>query len=269
MAYFSRIDDRTFQPSLWTGGAWNLREQHIAPALGLLTHLVEHDRIGRADDFVIGRLSYDILGPLPIEPFEADVHLVRAGRTVELTEASLSHHQRPVVRLRAWLLKPHDTQSLAGTPLPRIAPPLDMQPWDATSVWRGEFIKTISVRRAEEAPGRAAYWLRTDEALLDDEPVSPLARAAGLFDVANGMAARVSPTEATYPNVDLTVHLFGTPRSDWLGFDTSASFGSNGLGLTSTVLHDESEGPIGVIGQALTVRPVARGGVERTIESPS
>lgn len=258
MAYFARIDDRRFQPSVHTGGAWNLTEQHIAPALGLLTHLVERDCLERADDFAMARLSYDILGPLPIEPFDADVHVVRSGRTVELMEASLSHNMRPVVRLRAWLLKRQDTENLAATPMPRIAPPLDMAPWDATSVWRGEFIKTVSVRRTEESPGRAAYWLRPQLALLDDEPVSSLARAAGLFDVANGMAARVNPTEVAFPNVDLTVHLFGAPRSDWLGFDTSVSFGSNGLGLTSTVMHDESEGPIGVIAQALTVRPVTR-----------
>ena len=258
MAYFDRIDDRTFKPSPLTGGAWNLTEQHVAPALGLLTHLVERHCLERADDFAMARLSYDILGPLPIEPFEAEVHVVRSGRTVELMEASLSHNLRPVVRLRAWRLKPHDTENLAGTPLPRIAAPLDMAPWDATSVWRGEFIKTVSVRRTEEDSGRAAYWLRPQHALLDDEPVSTLARAAGLFDVANGMAARANPTEVAFPNVDLTVHLFGTPRSDWLGFDTSTSFGSNGLGLTSTVLHDESGGPIGVIAQALTIRPVTR-----------
>jgi hypothetical protein len=255
VAYFERIDDRSFKPSMETGGAWNLTEQHIAPALGLLTHIVERNCVERADDFVLARLSYDILGPLPIEPFDADVHIVRSGRTVELIEASISHNQRTVVVLRAWRLKPHDTERLAATPLPRIAPPLDMAPWDPTTVWRGEFIKTVNVRRTEDGRGRAAYWLRPQHALLDDEPVSTLARAAGLFDVANGMAVRANPTEVAFPNVDLTVHLFGTPSSDWLGFDTSVSFGSNGLGLTSTAIHDEAEGPIGVIAQALTVRP--------------
>lgn len=255
MAYFERIGDRAFMPSLETGGAWNLTEQHIAPALGLLTHLVDRHCGERGDDFAIARLSYDILGPLPIEPFEADVRVVRSGRTVELMEASISHNLRTVVVLRAWLLKPRDTERLAGTPLPRIAPPLDMAPWDPMTVWRGAFIKSLNVRRTDDGPGRAAYWLRTPHALLDDEPVSTLARAAGLFDVANGMAVRVNPTEVSFPNVDLTVHLFGTPRSDWLGFDTSVSFGSNGLGLTSTVIHDEADGPIGVIAQALTIRP--------------
>jgi hypothetical protein len=258
MAYFERIDDHSFQPSPQTGGAWNLAEQHIAPVLGLLTHLVKRDCVERADDFAIARLSFDILGPLPIEPFTADVRVVRSGRRVELLEASITHNQRPVVRLRAWLLKPHDTETLAATRLPPIAGPLDMAPFDASSVWRGEFIKTVSVRRTEDRPGRAAYWLRAEQELIDDEPVSTLARAAGLFDVANGMAVLVNPTEVTFPNVDLTVHLFGTPRSDWLGFDTSVSFGSNGLGLTSTVIHDESEGPIGVIAQSLTVRRVAK-----------
>ena len=255
MAYFERIDDRSFTPSLDTEGAWNLTEQHIAPALGLLTHLVERHCDERGDDFAIARLCFDILGPLPIEPFEADVRVVRSGRTVELMEASISHNLRTVVVLRAWLLKPHATESLAATALPRIASPLDMAPWDPTTVWRGAFIKSVNVRRTADGPGRAAYWLRTQHALLDGEPVSTLARAAGLFDVANGMAVRVNPTEVAFPNVDLTVHLFGMPRSEWLGFDTSVSFGSNGLGLTSTVIHDEADGPIGVIAQALTIRP--------------
>jgi hypothetical protein len=75
-----------------------------------------------------------------------------------------------------------------------------------------------------------------------------------LFDIANGMAVRVSPHEIAFPNVDLTAHLFDSPRGDWLGLDTTVSFGTSGLGLTSSVLHD-IHGPIGVLSQALTVRP--------------
>ena len=57
-----------------------------------------------------------------------------------------------------------------------------------------------------------------------------------------------------YPNLDLTVHLFTEPRTEWLGFDTSVSFGGNGIGFTHSILHD-GHGPIGAISQILTVRP--------------
>jgi hypothetical protein len=57
-----------------------------------------------------------------------------------------------------------------------------------------------------------------------------------------------------FPNLDLTAHLFEEPHGDWLGFDTSVSFGRNGFGLTSSVIHDE-HGPVGTMAQMLTVRP--------------
>jgi hypothetical protein len=38
-----------------------------------------------------------------------------------------------------------------------------------------------------------------------------------------------------------------------VGFDTSVSFGATGLGLTSSVIHDQ-DGPVGTLAQTLTVR---------------
>mgnify|MGYP000616146169 CR=1 FL=1 len=93
------------------------------------------------------------------------------------------------------------------------------------------------------------------EILLDGEPVSGLAHAARLFDIANGMTVRRDPREVAFPNLDLTAHLFAEPTGDWLGFDTRVSFGDRGLGLTASVLHDE-RGPVGTMSQILTVRPM-------------
>jgi hypothetical protein len=59
-----------------------------------------------------------------------------------------------------------------------------------------------------------------------------------------------------FPNLDLTLHLLRPPVGEWIGFDTTVSFGATGLGLTSTVLHD-LDGPIGTVAQTLTVRPHA------------
>lgn len=254
MAYFERISATAYRPTAHVSGAWRTTEQHIAPALGLLTHAVELDRDARrGDGLVVARLSFDILGTVPMEDVDVVVRVRRPGRTIELVEATLSHADRPAVLLRAWLTQPHETRHLAGSDLPRLPAPDEVPAWDPTTVWPGGFIESAELRRAEEAPGRARFWVRSDVPLID-EPVSPTAGAVRLFDIANGMTVRVSPEEVAFPNVDLTAHLFREPRQGWLGFDTTVSFGPTGHGLTSSVLHDE-DGPFGGLAQSLTVRP--------------
>jgi hypothetical protein len=255
VAYFERLGAHTFRATEHTGGAWDLETQHIAPALGLLAHAVEQDRDARrSDDLVLTRLSYDILGTVPIAEFEIGVEVVRAGRTIELVEAVLTYGERPAVRLRAWLMKERDTAEIQGTGHPPIAGPDEMPGWDPTSIWRGGFIASVEVRRDQAEPGRASYWVRTTQPLLDEE-ISRTAAVAGLLDVANGMTVRAAPTAVAFPNVDLTAHLFARPGDGWLGFDTAVSFGAEGLGLTTSVIHDE-DGPVGTSSQLLTVRPL-------------
>jgi hypothetical protein len=255
MAYFERKSESSFRATEHVGGAWDTEEQHIAPALGLLAHVVERDRDRRrSDGLVIGRLSYDILGTLPLDVVDTDVRVIRPGRTIELVEASLGHDGRTAVLLRAWLMQRTDTAQLEATALPRIAPPTATPVWDASEVWPGGFIASTEVRRTQTEPGRASFWVRTPLPLIDGEEVSRLASAAGLLDIANGMTVRVSPRAVAFPNLDLTVHFFGQPCGEWIGFDTTVSFGAAGVGLTSSVIHTE-HGPIGTMSQILTVRP--------------
>jgi hypothetical protein len=69
------------------------------------------------------------------------------------------------------------------------------------------------------------------------------------------MTVRADPRTVAFPNVDLTAHLFAEPRGEWVGFDTTVSFGREGHGLTSSVIHDV-HGPIGTLSQILTIRPI-------------
>lgn len=255
MAYFERTGEHTFKASDHVSGAWDISTQHIAPALGLMAYAVERDRDERrTDGLVIGRLSYDILGLLPVDEVEVRVQVIRPGRTIELVEAILAHGGRDAVRLRAWLMMPGRTEELAGTSFPPIAAPKAMAPWDPTTIWQGGFIASAEVRRDQVEPGRSSFWVRTPLPLVAGEQVSPLSRLVGLLDISNGMTVRVSPEEVAFPNVDLTAHLFRQPTGEWLGFDTTVSFGPGGLGLTSSVLHD-LDGPFGTSAQILTVRP--------------
>lgn len=255
--YFLPLREGRFGATPHVGGAWFADEQHIAPMLGLLTHLVEVDRDERrGDGLVVARLSFDILGRVGMEDVTTRVGVVRPGRNVELVEAAASQHGRDAVMLRAWLMKPGPTEALAATPLSTIPAPEDLAPWDPTRVWPGGLIDSIEVRRLEHEPGRAQFWIRTPVPLVAGTPSSRLAYAAGLLDIANGMTVRADPTEVAFPNVDLTAHFFAVPVGDWIGFDTSVSFGGGGIGVTTSIIHDR-RGPVGAMSQMLTVRPLS------------
>jgi hypothetical protein len=257
VTYFARTGPTTFLPTAHVRGAWREDEQHVAPALGLLTHLVESDHAHRrpAERLAVSRLSFDILGTMPVAEVGTEVVVRRHGRTVELVEAAMSHGGRPAVVLRAWLLRRGDTATEQGSPVEPLPSPDDTPAWQADEVWPGGFITSVDVRRQQHEPGRARFWVRPSVPLLD-EPVSSVARWAGVLDIANGMTVREDPRRVAFPNVDLTAHLVRDPVGEWVGFDTSVSFGADGRGLTSSVLHDV-EGVVGGLAQSLTVRPLA------------
>ena len=87
MTYFERTGPASFLPTDHVRGAWREDEQHVAPALGLLAHLVEADHAARRtpeDRLAVSRLSFDILGTMPVEEVTTEVAVRRPGRTVEL-----------------------------------------------------------------------------------------------------------------------------------------------------------------------------------------
>ncbi|OEU96531.1 thioesterase family protein [Streptomyces oceani] len=259
-SYYQRIDEHRYKPTAHAGGAWEVGDQHFSPLAGLLVHAIDrHRAAGAANDLVLARISYDILGRIALDECEIAVRTVRPGRTVELLEAQVVIAGRPVVRARAWLLAAGDTGAVADTPVQRIAPPEEFAPWAMNDVWEGGYIASVEMRRQASAePGRAAAWVRSDLELVADEPSSSLASFVGLVDTANGIAVQQPPTRWMFPNVDLTIHLHRQPEGRWTGLDTTVSFGPAGHGLTSTVLHDVT-GPVGQAEQILTVRPLAHG----------
>ncbi|MGW5072388.1 thioesterase family protein [Rhodococcus sp. NPDC004095] len=253
--YFVRVDDHRYRPTALTGGAWTEAEQHISPLNGLIVHAIDRFVAARgADDLEIARISIDILGVLAIEDFDIAVEVLRPGRTIELLEATVTAAGRPAVRARVWRMATSDTAVVAGGPSQALTPPEELPTWPMSDLWPGGFIASLDVRTVgAPRPGRTTAWISTSTALVADEPVGALARYVALVDTANGIAVRQPPTEWMFPNLDLTIHFARQPRGDWVGLDTTVTFGPDGHGLTSSVLHDR-HGPIGQANQILTVR---------------
>jgi len=250
-SYFVRLGDSRFEPTVHTGGAWDVREQHISPMVGLIAHLIEQHTAGSGKE--LRRLSVDILGVLTLEPFSVEVHTIRSGRTIELVEAVVIEAGRPAVRARGWLLSPHDSSAVAGGVGTPMTPP-DQVPPRPFADWPGGFIASLEGRPVRPTrPGSAEIWLSTALPIVGGEQVSDLAAFCGLVDTSNGVSVRESPDEWLFPNLDLTIHLHRAPRGRWVGLQTDVVLGAEGSGLTSAVLHDEA-GPVGRAAQVLTVR---------------
>ena len=254
-AYYTRLDATRFLPTVHAGGAWRDDEQHFAPVAGLLTHAVERHAAGTG--LLVSRLTFDILGVIGAAESDVRVETVRPGRTIQLVEATMTVAGRAVVRARAWLLSRQDTTGVAGGEPAGLPAPASMPRWHAPGTWPGGYIASLDARRsADAAPGRAQVWLSTPLDLVAGEPAGALARFVGLVDTANGVAVRQPPGEWMFPNLDLSVHLWRQPVGGTVGLDTTVVFGPDGVGLTSSVLHDE-QGPVGRAEQVLTVRPLA------------
>ena len=252
--YYEVLGDGRFRSTIHAQGAWNEHEQHMAPASGIMADcLARHEP---RDDMRMARLSYEILGLIPGGEFEVITTTLRPGRTIELLQAELV----------AGGTGGHPRHGLADDHLRhlrhrRVRGPRDPGPGGLRAVRRRKPLARRLHRLAADAdrrgpPGRlGTVWLRTDYPLTDRADSSDLARLIGLVDTANGIAARVPPGKGSYafPNLDLQIHMYRQPEGEWLGLDNEVSFGTDGIGLTSTVLHDLT-GPFGRAEQILTLR---------------
>jgi len=260
-SYYVPLGDGRYQSTIHAQGAWNPHEQHMAPASGLMVHeLAQHDP---RPELRMARLSFEILGLIPGGEFSIRCETIRPGKTIELVQAELlapdaKGVERVAIRASAWRLIMTDTSAIAAVedePMPSLE---ECDPFDVASLWPGGYIASIDVRVARHhRRGNGCVWVSTRHPLIEGEETPEWIRLMGLVDTTNGIAAREKPGPGGYawPNTDLQIHLYRQPSGTWLGLDNSVSFGTDGIGLTSTVLHDV-HGPFGRAEQILTIRAV-------------
>lgn len=249
-----------YRPNLPCQGAWNAHEQHMAPASGLMSY--ELEQFEPRDDMVYGRISYDILGLIPFKDFTISTRNIRPGKTIELIEVTLSCEGKAAIVGRAWRMMKNDTSEVALISDEAIIKRDDMKPWpEITELWGGGYIDSLKnhIRtNHDRRHGNAQVWISNDLEMVEGVETSPFVKLLGMVDTNNGIAvAQDAPFSHMFPNVDLQIHLYRLPKGKWLGLNTRQQYGSDGVGLTTAVLHDE-EGPFGRSEQILTVRPMPK-----------
>ena len=255
-AFFHRTGPTTFEPTEHASGAWSEEDHHFASIAGLVVHKLERFRSDQGDSQLqLGRISYDILGRLPMSELTVDVEVLRPGRTIELLQATVTIAGRAVVIARAWYLSRADTADVVGGQAEPMPSPEEVEPWEMSNGWPGGYIAQIQARVVQQRPGRATVWLHSPSEIVAGETAGDLARFFSSIDAANGIAVRQQTDRWTFPNVDLTVHLHRVPEGTWTGLDTEVIWGPDGVGLTSSTLHD-ARGPVGTAEQVLTLRRI-------------
>ncbi|UNU74039.1 thioesterase family protein [Moraxella nasovis] len=248
-----------YQSNKHAQGAWNPHEQHMAPATGVLC--AELETFMSRDDMRIARISLDILGLIHFGEFCIHTKLIRAGRTIELIEAVMIACDKVCIVARAWRLQISDTTAIAGLENQDIVAPDTLPDWDGLSHWGGGYIQSIRAKAdLSNRQGRGVVWINTDLPMIyhnnDALPTSDFVRIMGMVDVANGIVPRIHQPDGIrwiFPNIDLQIHLLRLPIGSWLGLETMQQIGNDGVGLTSSVLHDK-QGVFGHSEQILTVR---------------
>ncbi len=257
-AYFTALGGDRYMPTSHAGGAWRDDELHLAPVAGLIIHHLERWRDSHVDpSLVFSRFTFEVLGQIRREEISICTEVVRPGRTIELVEATATIGDRVTIRARAWLLQSSDTSDVAAHAFAAMPAPDECADVSSLLEWPGGFISSITALQAPgTGAGRARAWIGSELDLVDGEPAQPLAEYSKLLDTANGIAVRQQPTEWMFPNVDLTLHFFERPAGRRVGLDTRVAFGSGGVGVTSSVMHD-LDGPVGTIQQSTTLRRIA------------
>jgi hypothetical protein len=255
-AFYERDGDGYLATEL-TRGPWDPGAQHAGPPAALLAR--EMERLDGGSEFQVGRITFEILRPVPIAALSVSARLLRPGKRVQLIAASLCGEKgEELIRASGWRIRPAELD-LPPTLLPHPAPPGPEQGRLASFFPTGQDVGYHTAMQLRVLsgdflePGPAAVWLRMRYPLLDGEEPTPLQRVMIAADVGNGISAVVDWRRFLFINVELTVHLERMPDGEWVCVDAITIPGSNGIGTAESVLADR-RGRIGRAAQTLLIR---------------
>ena len=250
-----------FVSSELTRGPWDPGSQHAGPPTALIARELERLPVASSEQsWFVGRLTFDILRPVPIAPLVVAAEVVRPGRSVELLAATLSTADgTPLIRASAWRLQTRELNlpaSLAPGALavPPLADGVEKEFFDTgQAVGYHTAMEYRFARGGFTELGPATVWMRMRGPLVEGEKPTPLQRVLAAADSGNGVSATLDLARFIFINVDLTVHLHRLPVGEWVCLDAITVPQPTGVGLADSALHD-ADGPIGRALQTLLVR---------------
>lgn len=242
-AFYRQLDENRFDSLPATAGPWSPHAQHAGPPAALLARAIEtHEpRTGSR----LADLRLDILGPIPVVPLTVDVEVLRAGRSMELLQATATADGRAVAVARSWRIvrAPSDFPQLTGrrTDVGDIPPPTGDGHLEMPGAHVDGYLRAVEWRFVEGGfgtGGTAIAWGRQLVPVLPGEQPSPWQRALVLADSGSGITLTVDPRRHTYINCDLHVVLDRDPEGEWIRMSSQALASPGNGGTVHTSLAD-------------------------------
>ncbi|GAA4430204.1 thioesterase family protein [Actinokineospora soli] len=255
MAFYVPLGGGRFRSTGHTAGPWTAESQHVGPPTALMARALE--ALPGSAGMAIGRVTVEILGPVPVADVAVSAEVVRPGRSVELLRAELTAGDRVVATCAAWRMLVSDTTSVRTPDGAPLAPPSRGTPTGRPDGWGPGYLDALEWRALAGdigTPGPATIWARQREDLVEGETPTGLQRLLVLADSGNGVSAVLDPRRWYFINTELTVHIHRPLAGEWVGMAAHTVIGTQGTGAAHTVLYDV-DGPVARGTQALLVRP--------------
>lgn len=250
--YLPVSEDGVYTSLSTTAGPWGTDSQHGGPPAALLTRAVE--ALDGGAQRVIGRITMELLGPVPVGPLSVQASVVRPGRSVDLCEATLYDVERgrPVATAAAWRFPSSDDGPRPGLEPPTHSPD-DGVHHDRPESWSGGYLDAVTwrwIKGASTEPGPGVVWMRPSVDLVAGEQMSPMQRLMCCVDSASGISSELDPAEWVFLNTELTVHVLRPPAGEWVCVDAETTLGGGAVGVATSSVYD-SQGLVGRSAQAL------------------
>jgi hypothetical protein len=251
-AFFEPLAGGRFAATPHTRGPWDPAFQHAGPPAALLGRALE--RCEPREGFVLARLTYEILRPVPVAEIAVAVRVVRPGRSVELLDGELTVEGEPVMTVRAWRVRATGAETVADAPVPPRPAEATPPPPGLDGFGYGRAVELRFAAGGWNDPGPATVWTRLRVAVVAGEEPTGLQRVLAVADSGNGVSAVLPWGEWLFINPELTVHVRREPRGEWICLDAETAISHGGAGLARSVLSDD-EGVVAAGAQSLLVAP--------------
>ncbi len=249
------LEGEHFVPTSFATSPWAPDGLHGGPPAGLLARAIEQSAL--AEDLVVARVTVDLFRQVPNGPLEVTRRIVREGRRIQATDASIWHDGVEVARASGVLLQrtevvlPDDALPQDEVPpFPEVTQEVALG--GTPSGTNPGFHNTVYCRRVGGSPGdtwpAGTAWIKIPCPLVEGEVTSPTVMVAAIADFTNALSG---PRNAGvgFINCDISLHIGRPAEGEWVGLKVDASAQPNGIGIGHARVFDR-RGLVGMVSVA-------------------
>ena len=212
-------DDDLLMATEHTRGPWSPTHQHAGPPCAVLARALEN--CDRRDGFFFGRISFDILRPVPSPRFAHAPRCCAAGAASSWSKRCSRTPRAPNWSWRGGARRcqsrrfPRRSSPLGGLRVARRMGPPSRSSRPAMTSGTTPRWSTGSSTAASWSPGRPGLDAPRIPFVEGEEP-TPLQRVFVVADSGNGVSATLDYRRYMFINTDLTVVLHRLPATEWV-----------------------------------------------------